>query len=181
MRDRLTFDDIERLEASARTPKAHRRAAAQLVEWAQERNPDDEVTTGDLLSAAGWHRDQAGDTDEALSLHRQAVAAEGTTTPDARCTLHAALLTAGRADEARQVADDLRHSRPRLIDIASMAENFHLAGDLEQGHRWAAMGVNQLDLDAEDTVEDYEVITLLNVRRAIRQGLGFPPDELDVT
>jgi len=129
VRDWLNFDDIERLEASARTPKSHRRAAAQLVEWAQEQNPDDEVTPGDLLSAAGWHLDQAGDVYEALALYRQAVDAQGTTTPDARCTLHAALLKAGRPDQAREVAEDLRHSRPRLGDIAAMAENFELVGD----------------------------------------------------
>src|SRR3954451_15045415 len=62
VRNWLNFDDIEEFEASARTPKAHRRAAAKLSEWAAETNPDDEVTPADLLSAAGWHLDQAGDT-----------------------------------------------------------------------------------------------------------------------
>ena len=182
VRSPLSFDDIERLEASARSPKAHRRAAATLVAWAQGSNPDDEVTPADLLSAAGWHLDQAGDTEAALALHRQAVAAEGTTTPDARCTLHAALLEAGRPDEARQVADDLRHARPRIIDLAAMAENFALVGDFEQAHRWAAMGVNRIDWDAlADEADDYEVIGLLNIRRRIRRALGFPPDELDET
>ena len=182
MRNWLDFDDIEQLEASARTPKAHRQAAATLVEWAREPNRDDEVTPADLLSAAGWHLDQAGDTEAALAHHRQAVAAEGTTTPDARCLLHAALLVAGRTDEAGQVADDLRRSRPRIIDIAAMAETFELVGDLEHAHRWAAMGVNRLELNAAaDTLDDYETLALLNVRRRIRQALGFPPDELDET
>jgi tetratricopeptide (TPR) repeat protein len=181
MRGALNFDDIEHLEVSARTPKAHRRAAAMLAEWAAETNRDDEVTPADLLSAAGWHLDQAGDTEAALDLYRRAVAAEGTTTPDARCLLHAALLQAGRLDEARQVADDLRRARPRIIDFAAMAETFELVGDLQQAHRWAAMGVNRLDLtatvDAAD--DDYEIVTLLDTRRRIREALGFPPDELD--
>jgi hypothetical protein len=183
MRSRLDFDDIERLEASARTPKVHRRAAAELAGRAQERNPDDEVTPADLLSAAGWHLDQAGDTEAALALHRQAVAAEGTTTPDARCLLHVALLEAGQSDEARQVADDLRRSGPRIVDFASMAENFALVGDPEQALRWVAMGVNRLELDIEEDAEDdhSELITLLNIRRRVRQELGFPPDELDET
>jgi hypothetical protein len=44
------------------------------------------------------------------------------------------------------------------------------------------MGVNRLDLDgAADTDVDYEVVYLLDVRRRIRQALGFPPDELDET
>jgi hypothetical protein len=181
VRSPLTTDDLERLEVTARTPKAHRQAAATLVGWARESNPDEEVSPADLFSAAGWHLDRAGDTEEALALYRQAVAAEGTATPDARCTLHAALLAANRSDEARQVADDLRRSRPRIIDVAFMAENFELVGDLEQAHRWAAMGVSRLELSTEaDRVEDdYEIITLLNARRRIRQSLGFPPDELD--
>jgi hypothetical protein len=180
VRDRLDFDDIERLEASARTPKAHRRAAATLAVWAQEPNPDDEVTPADLLSAAAWHLEEAGDIEGSLELHRRAVSAGGTTTPDARSLLHAALLAAGRHDEARRVADDFRRSRPRIADFADMAENFQLHGDPEQAHRWAEMGVNRLELrDEED--DDVGVISLFNVRRSVRQELGFPPDELDET
>jgi hypothetical protein len=181
MRNALTFDDIERLEASTRTPKAHRRAAATMVTWAEERHEDDEVTPADLLSAAAWHLGRAGDTEPSLDLYRRAVTVEGTTTPDARCLLHAALLEAGRLDEARQVADDLRHSHPRIIDFASMAENFHLVGDQEQAHRWVEMGVTRLELDAPEDAEDddVELITLLNVRRHVREALGYPPDELD--
>jgi hypothetical protein len=181
MRSWLTFDDIERLEASARTPKAHRKAAATLAEWAREPNPDDEVAPADLLSAAAWHLGQAGDTEASLALHRQAVTAGGTTEPDARCVLHAALLAAGRTDEAEQLADEVRRSRPALGVLADMAENFDLVGDLQEAHRWAAMGVSRLDLDSVADTEDHEVITLLNVRRHVRQALGFPPDEWDET
>jgi hypothetical protein len=88
----LSYDDVEGLEAAARTPAAHRQAAAELTAWATEQHPDDEVSPADLLSAAAWHLQQAGDTEPALELYRRAVAAEGTTTPDARCLLSAALL-----------------------------------------------------------------------------------------
>jgi hypothetical protein len=181
MRSRLDFDDIERLEVSARSQQAHRRAAATLTAWAQETHPDDEVTPADLLSAAAWHLGQAGDTEPSLDLYRRAVTAQGTSQPDARCLLHAALLEAGRLEEARQVADAFRRSHPRIGDFADMAESFHLAGDLQQAHRWAEMGANRLDLDAPEDTEndDVGVITLLNIRRQVRQELGFPPDELD--
>jgi hypothetical protein len=181
VRNALTHDDIEALEASSRTPKAHRRAAARLTEWAEQQHPDHEVTPADLLSAAAWHLGRAGDTEASLELYRRAVTAEGTTTPDARSQLHAALLEAGRLDEAQQVADDFRRSRPRIADFADMAESFHMVGDLAQAHRWAEMGVNRLELDAPEDAEDDDVdlITLLNVRRQVRQELGFPPDELD--
>ena len=180
MRSRLTYDDIERLEAGARGAKAHRRAAGTLATWADERHPDDEVSPADLLSAAAWHLEQAGDTDTALDLYRRAVAADGTTTPGAPCLLAAALFTASRPEEARQVADDLRRSGPRLVDIAGMAEVFEMTGDLQQAHRWAAMGLTRLDMAAgTELPQDYEVEELLNVRRRVREALGFPPDELD--
>jgi hypothetical protein len=181
VRSGLTFDDIERLEVSARTPKAHRRAAATLVEWAHDTNPDDEMTPADLLSAAAWHLDHAGDTEAGLALHREAVTAEGTTSPDARCLLHAALVELGRTDEARQVADELRRSRPGIGALAAMAENFELAGDLREAHRWAEIGVSRLESDTAADADDIDVISLLNVRRSIRRGLGFPPDGLDET
>lgn len=181
MRNPLTPDDIERLESFARTPQAHRKAAAQLATWAEEQHPDDQdVTPAELLSAAGWHLDQAGDSEAAIELYRRAVAVEGTTTPDARCMVHAALLEAGRRDEAHHVAEDLRRSGPHIVDIATMAETFELVGDLAEAHRWAAMGVSRLELDAgTDLVDDFDVTVLLNTRRRIRQALGFPPDDLD--
>jgi tetratricopeptide (TPR) repeat protein len=180
VRTAVDFEDIERLEASAPTDKAHREAAATLLGWAAERHPDDEATPADLVSAAAWHLDQAGDIEAALELHHRAVTAEGTTTPDARCTLAAALFDAGRPDEARQVAEDLRRSRPRIVDIAGMAEVFELVGDLQQAHRWIAMGISRLELVGEaDPLEDVDVELLLNARRRVRQSLGFPPDDLD--
>jgi hypothetical protein len=180
VRDRLTHDDLERLEVTSPTPKAHREAAARLVAWSEERHPQDQVSPADLVSAAAWHLDQAGDTEAALDLHRRAVTAEGTTLPDARCMLAAALLDAGRPDEAKQVADDLRRSRPRVIDIGSMAEVFELAGDLQQAHRWTAMGLSRLELVTDDEeLQEYEVEALLATRRRVREALGYPPDEYD--
>jgi predicted Zn-dependent protease len=180
VRDRLTHDDLERLEVATQTPKAHREAAARLVAWSQERHPQDVVTPADLVSAAAWHLDQAGDVEAALDLHRRAVTAEGTTLPDARCMLAAALFDAGRPEEAKQVADDLRRSRPRVIDIGSMAEVFELAGDLAQAHRWTAMGLGRLELVTDDEeLQEYEVETLLATRRRVREALGYPPDEYD--
>ena len=180
MRNPLSFDDVEAIERQ-RTPEAHRSAAAQLLAWVEQRHPDDEVTPADLLSAAAWHLGEAGDTEASLDLHRRAVAIGRTTSIDARCLLHGALLDAGQLDEARQVADDLRRSRPRIFDCAAMAENFFMAGDLRQAHRWVEMGVSQLELDApEDSNDaDSDLIVLLNIRRTVRRQLGFPPDELD--
>jgi hypothetical protein len=180
MRAPVDFDDLEGWQVSARRPQDHRRAAATLVSWAEQPHPDDEATPADLLSAAAWHLDQAGDSEQGLELHRRAVTAEGTTTPDARCLLAAALFEAGRPGEARQVAEDLRRSRPGIADVAAMAEVFEIAGDLQQAHRWVAMGVNRVELAGEgEPAEDFEVMLLLITRRRVRRALGFPPDDLD--
>ena len=179
VRGPLTFDDIEAIERQ-RTPDAHRSAAAELLSWVEERHPDDEVSPADLLSSAAWHLGEAGDVEASLDLHRRAVAAEGAVSPSARCSLHAALLEAGQLEEARQVADEIRRSRPSIGDMADMAENFDMHGDLQQALRWAEKGVTKLQLDAPDDIEDdIGVISLLNIRRNVRQQLGFPPDELD--
>ena len=177
VRSAVTFEHLEGFQVSSRTPEQHRKASATLVQWAAAPHPDDEETPTDLLSAAAWHLEEAGDIEAALEMHRRAIAAEGTTTPDARCLLHAALLTAGRLDEARTVAEELRRSRPSISDLAAMAENFEIAGDLTQAHRWVAMGVARLDL-ADDETMDHEVEMLLATRRRIRSALGYPPDEL---
>jgi hypothetical protein len=179
VRKPLSFDDVEAIERQ-RTPEAHRSAAAELLSWVEQRHPDDEPTPGDLLSSAAWHLAEAGDLDRSLDLYRRAVTVGGTTSLDARCMMHAVLLDAGRLEEARHVADELRRSRPTIADCASMAENFDLFGDLRQAHRWAEMGVNQLQLDdPQDADDDAGIIVLLNVRRSVRGKLGFPPDELD--
>lgn len=180
MRTPVTVDDILRLEGAAFSPKERREAAAALLGWAEERHPDDGVTQAELVAAAAWQLDQAGDVDAALELHRRAVTAEGTTTPDARCTLAAALFDAGRPDEAREVAEDLRRARPRVVDIAGMAQVFELVGDLQQAHRWTAMGISRLDIVGEaDPLEDADVELLLDVRRRVRAALGMPPDRFD--
>jgi tetratricopeptide (TPR) repeat protein len=179
VRTPVNVDDIVRLDASAQTPEARREAAATLLAWADDRNPDDGVSEADLVAAAAWSLDQAGDVDAALELHRRAVTAEGTTTPDARCTLAAALFDAGRPDEARQVAEDLRRSGARVVDIAGMARVFELVGDLQQAHRWTAMGISRLELIADDEeLEDVEVELLLTTRRRVRQALGLPAEDL---
>jgi hypothetical protein len=178
VRPPLTYDDIEGIER-APTPGGHREAAAVLQAWAEEQHPDDEVGVADLLSAAAWHRQQAGDVEECLALHRSAAAAGDTTQPPtARVQLHAALVAAGRLDEARQVAAEIRRSRPGLGEVGVVAETFELAGDLREATRWVAMGLDRLDLDA-DFEDDLDAALLLDVRRRVRQAVGFPPDELD--
>jgi hypothetical protein len=78
------------------------------------------------------------------------------------------------------VADDFRHARPSIADTSHMAENFEMAGDLTQAHRWMAMGISRLELATEsERPAAWEVEDLFRVRQRLRQALGFPPDDLD--
>jgi predicted Zn-dependent protease len=178
----VTFDEVEALEAFAVDDGMHRSAADRLTGWAAEPIPGDEVPPAALLSAAAWHLDLAGDPEGALALHRRAIAAAGDVPPDARCYLHGALLQAGRPDEARAVADEVRREAPADVAVYELiAENYEAADDLRQAHRWLELGAARLDriedevpLGAED-----DAVALLTARRRVRQALGFPLDELD--
>ena len=183
MRGPLNDDDVERLEANARTPEAHRKAAATLEEWATESHPDDETTPAALLTAAAWHLQTAGDRDAALAVLRRSVAAPGDVPPDKRFYLHSGLLGAGLGDEARELAEEVRRSAPSQPDVYSfMAENYELSGDLKQALRWLTLGLRHVELptDADDLEQmAWQSTYLLRARRRVRKALGFPPDDLD--
>jgi tetratricopeptide (TPR) repeat protein len=179
VREPVGVDDLDQFEGSAQTPQDHREAAATLVAWAEEPHPDDDLPPARLLSAAAWHLDTAGDPDRALDLHRRAVEAPGDVVPDARCYLHGALLEAGSVDEARQLADEIRRSAPADTDVyLVMGENYALAGDLTQAHRWLTMGAERLER-TDRPINGIGVFHLLRARRRVRDSLGLPADDLD--
>ena len=182
MRGPIDADDVEELEATALTDEAHRGAAATLIGWAEEPHAQDEVPPAGLLNAAAWHLAATGEGERVLDLHRRAVAAPGDVVPDARCYLHGALLTAGRLDEAQRLADEIRRSAPKDTDVyLFVAENYELAGDLKQAHRWLTMGAERIErTDREDLpANGFGVFTLLRARRRVRGSLGQPVDDLD--
>jgi tetratricopeptide (TPR) repeat protein len=179
VRSPVSEDDVEQLEAAARTSGDHRDAAAALVAWADEPAPEDDVPPARLLSSAAWHLETAGDPEQALDLHRRAVAAPGDVAPDARCYLHGALLESGHAAEARELADVIRREAPTDTDVyLVMGENYALAGDLTQAHRWLTMGAERLER-TDRPISGIGVFHLLRARRRVRDGLGLPADDLD--
>ena len=185
MREPLDTDDVEDLEFQARTPEQHRELAARMVAWAQEPHPDDgeDVSPAALLARAGEQLDMAGDHDGALALFRQAVSAEGTALPDARCHLHRALLDAGDLEGARRLAEEVRHSRPSDPEVYQLiGEDYEAAGDLTEANRWMNLGLRRLVAQAEEgdlDLSDFRAVLLLVARRRVRRALGFPPDEFD--
>lgn len=175
MRRPLTYEDLETTEGH-HEPDAHRVLADTLLGWATEVHPDDQPTTAQLLAEAGWHLDLAGDTDAALGVFRRAVTAQGGTVPDPRCSMTAVLLASGRVEEAREVAEELRRSRPGVADCASMAQIFETADDLTEAARWTAIGLGRLDLATDDELDAGDAEQLLQTRARVRRALGLPPD-----
>ena len=183
MREPLSSDEVEAVFAAARTPDLRRAAAAQFEAWAQETHPeDDDVSPASLLVSAGEILSRVGDRDAALALFGRAVTAEGSATPDARCYLHQALLDAGDVDGARALADELRRTRPADGDVyVFIGENYELAGDLHEAHRWMTMGLMRMERQIEtrgDGAATYAGI-LVQSRYRVRRALELPLDEGD--
>jgi tetratricopeptide (TPR) repeat protein len=182
----VTIDDLEALEAPARSPEELRAAAAQLVAWSRETHPEDdeEITPALLLVHAGELLSQAGDHEGALDLFRRAEAAEGDAPPDTRCYLHHGLLAAGDAEGARRLAEEVRRSRPADPDTYLLiGQDYAQAGDLAEVNRWLNLGLRRLLAQLQDEDPDLSgvgAVMLLAARRRVRRELGFPPDEFDL-
>jgi len=185
VRGPLSIDDVDELELDAETPEQRRRAAARLVTWSEEPHPEDDeaVTPAMLLAHAGEQLTTVGDHEAALELYRRAARAEGDVVPDVRCHLHHGLLAVGDVAAARRLAEEVRRSRPRDVDVyALIGEDYEAAGDLVEANRWMNLGLRRLLQDLEEPDEaspDVVVALILTARRRVRQALGFPPDEFD--
>lgn len=183
MREPLNSDDVEAKFAAARTPEQRRAAAAQFEAWAQETHPeDDDVSPASLLVSAGEILSRVGDQDAAIALFRRAVAAEGSATPDARCYLHQALLEVGDVDGARALAEELRRERPADGGVyVFIGENYELAGDLREAHRWMTMGLMRMEsqIPARGDGAATYAAALVQARYRVRRELDLPLDEGD--
>ena len=183
MRGPLTQDDVDALCTRARTPEQHRAAAAQLAVWAEEVHPeDDEVSPASLLADAGDQLSRIGDHDAALEVFRRAVGAEGHVLPDVRCYLHHGLLDVGDVAGARRLADELRRERPADGDVyLFIGEDYELAGDLREAHRWMTMGLLRMLGRAEegDDLAVSGAAGLVRARYRVRRALDLPIDEYD--
>lgn len=185
MRPPISYDDVEGLEVGARTPAQHRDVAATLVAWAEEPHPDDDdAAPAQLLVAAGEHLRMAGDVDGALELCRRAVDAPGPAHPEARVYWHRSLLDVGRADEAHEVADQLRRSATGDGSVYELVgESYESTGDLDRAHRWFTLGVTRLERLVDDGQDDRLTQvwrgSLLRGRWRVRRAMGLPLDEDD--
>jgi predicted Zn-dependent protease len=180
---RMTEDDLEELYARARSPKKHRTAAAQLVALAEDEQPSDaEVSPAALLVSAGEHLSAAGDHEAAVELFRRATSSRGHVPPDVRCYLHHGLLEVGDLDGAHRIADELRREGSVDGDVyLVIGEDYELADDLREAHRWFTRGVLRSVTRVEDDDDDVsgDAAVLIIARSRVRRSLGLPLDEYD--
>lgn len=166
---------------TARRPAQHVSAAERLQEWAREVHPDDEATPAEMLVAAVWHLQQAGDHEQAVQVATAAVGAPGEAPPDVRCWLHDALVHAGRLDEAHALAGEIRRSRPTDPGVyLVIGEAYEGLGKLEEANRWFTTGRVRLGLTSTSDARPSEMMMLMGARRRVRAAQGFPPDEDDL-
>ena len=176
----VSEEDVSKVEArlGGRALERHTKAASTYEAWAAEPHPEDEVTVGRLLVAAGEQWGLAGEPERALQLFRRAVATNDEVEPDVRCYLIDALLEAGQRDEADKLAEELRRSRPDNPDAyLFVGEAYEEAGDLGASLRWFTSGM--LKAMKDEAVDEVDVVLLMRARRRVREGMGFPPDEYD--
>ncbi|GAA3159756.1 hypothetical protein GCM10010531_08980 [Blastococcus jejuensis] len=103
-------------------------------------------------------------------------------TPDARCHRHQALLEAGDVDGARALADELRRERPADGDVyVFIGENYELAGDLREAHRWMTMGLMRMEsqIAARGDGAATSASILVQSRYRVRRALELPLDDGD--
>lgn len=180
MREPLTYEDVEELEAVSTTAQQHVDAAGELARAARETHPDDELSPADLLVAAAFHLREVGDAEQEITTLQAAVDADGDAAPDTRVWLHGALLHAGRLEQADELATEIRRSRtsdPDVYDVVGGA--YEDVGDLETAHRWLTMGLTRLSRREPGTVSEEALTRLTLSRSRVRQELGHPPDAVD--
>ncbi|WP_089336957.1 hypothetical protein [Blastococcus mobilis] len=179
----MTENDLEKLYARARSPEEHRTAAAQLATLAEgEHSLDVDVSPAALLVSAGEHLSAAGDQEAAVEMFRRAASSRGHVPPDVRCYLHHGLLEVGDLDAAHQVAEELRREGPVDGDVyLFIGEDYELADDLREAHRWFTRGVFRSVKRIEDGDDDAaeNAVGLMMARSRVRRSLGLPLDEYD--
>ncbi|WP_324650639.1 hypothetical protein [Georgenia sp. H159] len=176
MRRPLSAEDAEELELS--TPD-HREIAEQLVAWAEQPGPDDELSPRELLTRAGEQLELAGDPAAAEAAYRRAAGADGDAALDPRSHLVAVLLDREEPDEALALDRDLRRSRPtEAATYEYMADVWAEHGDDRRALGWLTRGI--LVHEQGPGFSDVDLSMLCLARWRLRERLGHQPDDHDV-
>lgn len=179
----VTEDDLDDLEFDTLRTGDHTSAARRLSELAASVSGG--VSRAKVLLRAGEQWQHAGDHAKAAELYRQAIEDGGETYGDPRAYLADALFELDRADEARDLIEQIRADEPRDPEVyRTVAEMLYAHGDPEGAHDWATAGVELVLALRERGEEDVEIAEdslegLLRLRYRTRVDLGRPEDDYD--
>ncbi|PKK16070.1 MAG: hypothetical protein BUE48_001060 [Thermomonospora sp. CIF 1] len=179
----MTEDDLDDLEFDTLRTGDHASAARRLSELAASVSGG--VSRAKVLLRAGEQWQHAGDHAKAAELYRQAIEDGGETYGDPRAYLADALFELDRADEARDLIEQIRADEPRDPEVyRTVAEVLYAHGDPEGAHDWATAGVELVLALRERGEEDVEIAEdslegLLRLRYRTRVDLGRPEDDYD--
>lgn len=179
MRSSLSEDDFDDLEmaVSRGSTEDHRAAAAHLVALAQEVHPDDEVSTGDLLAAAGEQFRFADDPQRALEVLWRAYECRDWDDLDPRAVIVDVLLDQGEPARAQEVSEQVRRSRPR--DASTYLYLGELWEDKDETKRALGWFMRGIMLVEQRGLSEADLSLLCLGRWRIRQRDEQEPDEYD--
>jgi tetratricopeptide (TPR) repeat protein len=179
MAQRISIDDVDRVDMSGRGPL---RIAETMIEWAE--NPeqyelDEVVRPVHLYLIAADRLESLGDLEGAWALAEKAAAHPSAGPFEAHPNRISIRLEQGRIDEARALADEIRHSSIEDISVIEQAaESFELADLLTDAQRWNAIGIRVAEqLYGE---ESEGALRFTTARYRVRRAAALPRDVLDL-
>jgi len=176
MRSPISNEDVEELEYPA---PDHRAVAQQLLAWAGEPHPDDEVSPRELLTRAGEQLELADDVDGALALYLRAVDTDGDAILDPRAHLVSLYLGHGEREEALAHDRGLRRSKPESsANYEYLGEVWAEHGDLQRALGWYTRGILRHEQGPPLATDDLAMLCL--GRWQVREQLGHHPDDYDL-
>ncbi|GGK75921.1 hypothetical protein [Ornithinimicrobium pekingense] len=179
MREPVTEEQLDDLVLGAGTATPHERhdLAERFRTWADEPHPLDEVSPRELLTQAGEQHELAGDDEAALELYRRAAASPGPVALDPRCLVIHLLHRRGEHDQADELEQRLRRSRPRQASTYEyMGEVCVELGETARALGWFNRGIT---LAEDEGLLEAEMGGLCLARWRLRERLGHDPDQYD--
>lgn len=151
--------------------------ADRLRDLAAEPLPDDDLTPAALLSLAGQYYADAGDLVAAEAVYREAIPGHDGDGLDPRCFLVDVLVQTGRLDEAVELDNALRRSRPAdLVTYPVLAQTW-IAHDQRRAMGWLNRGLDWAERSGQEDAPSFALLCV--ARFHLRQDQGQDLDEYD--
>lgn len=176
VRAAIDENDVAELELGSADNQA---VARQLVEWAEQPHPADQISPRELLTRAGEQLEYADDGEAAVALYRRASEAPGDATIDPRSHLVSLLLQRGEHEEAAALDRELRRARPETsATYEYMSEVWAEHGQAQRALGWVTRGI--LRHEQGPPFSDVDLAMLCLARWQLREPAGHTPDDYDL-